>query len=182
MPEISPSLPAIGTALPALGGTLGAYFAMPDGSVRALIVCDSEHELECDAWGDYGQDVPGARGLDGMANTWAMADAGCEIAKTVLVLATGGHADWMIGSRAQMLALYECVPGLFDKAGWYATSSQYSRHLAWAQDFECGHSYDRLKGAPLRVRPLRCIQLQALQDFFTSSGEAGAAAQPATEA
>ena len=175
------TLPSIGTALPALGGTLGAYFALPDGSVRALIVPPIEHELKSE-WGCHGKDVPGARGVDGMANTRAMAAAGSEIATTVLGLTTGGHADWFIGSRLQMLALYESVPELFGKEGWYATSSQFSRLYAWAQDFEYGHSSDYVKDYGFRVRPLRCIQLQELLDFFASSGEAGAQAQPATEA
>lgn len=181
MPKTSIALPAIGTELPALGGTLGAYFAMPDGSVRALIVPSIDHELT-GKWGCYGKDVPGARGIDGMANTRAMAEAGSAIAKKVLGLTMGGHSDWLIGSRLQMLVLQESLPGLFDQEGWYLTSSQCSRNNAWCQDFEYGYSNVSLKGDKFRVRPLRCIQLQEIQGFFNSSGEAGAQAQPATEA
>lgn len=172
MPKTSIALPAIGTELPALGGTLGAFIAYTDGSVRGLIVAPSAHEIS-GAWGKHGIDVPGARGIDGMASTVAMADAGSEIAQAVLALKVGGIAGWHIGSQAEMMVLKTCVPDLFNKKPLYWTSTQYSRSDAWCQDFEYGRSNDYYKYYEFRVRPLRCIQLQELQDFAPLAGEAG---------
>lgn len=151
--------PAIGTLLPTLGGTLGAYCAMPDGSVRAVIVAAPEHELT-GQWGEYGLDVPAARGMCGMASTQAMAAAGSTLAQAVRALTIGGHSDWHIPSRAQLLHLYDNAPQLFDKAGWYWSSTQYSRGYASCQDFEYGYSYALGKDHEFRARPVRSIQLQ----------------------
>lgn len=150
---------AIGTRCFALGGTLAAILARPDGTVYGLIVADAAHEAT-GTWGEYGQDVPGAKGPDGAANTQAMLAAGSPIAQAVRALNIEGHADWFIPSRLQMLALYESVPELFDKDSWYWTSSQGSRYTAWCQDFEYGDSYASYKDSEFRARAVRSIQLQ----------------------
>ena len=150
---------AIGTRCFALGGTLGAILARPDGTVYGLIVADAAHEVT-GTWGEYGQDVPGAKGPDGAANTQAMLAAGSPIAQAVRALNIEGHTDWFIPSRLQMLALYESAPDLFDKDSWYWTSSQYSRITAWCQVFEYGDSLASLKDNEFRARPVRSIQLQ----------------------
>lgn len=150
---------AIGTRCFALGGTLGAIVARPDGSIYGLIVAGAEHDVRGE-WGTYGKDWPDAKGTDGAANTAAMLAAGSPIAQAVRALAIEGHADWYIGSRLEMLALYESASELFDKDSWYWTSSQYSRSNAWCQDFEYGHSFAGSKGYEFRARPVRSIQLQ----------------------
>ncbi|WP_228895657.1 DUF1566 domain-containing protein [Acidovorax sp. Leaf73] len=149
----------IGTHLPAEGGTLGAIIARRDGTTYGLIVADAAHDVT-GTWGEYGQDVPGAKGPDGAANTQAMAAAGSPIVQAVRALNIEGHADWFIPSRMQMLALYETSPDLFDKDSWYWTSSQYSRSHAWCQDFEYGSSSASDEDDELRARPVRSIQLQ----------------------
>jgi hypothetical protein len=172
MSNLRLTIPTIGTHLPALGGTLGAFIAYTDGSVCGLIVAPSVHEIS-GTWGKRGIDVSSARGIDGMASTMAMADTGSEIAQAVLALKVGGIAGWYIGSQTEMMVLKTCAPDLFDKKPLYWTSTQCSRSLAWAQDFEYGYSYDVSKGHEFRVRPLRCIQLQELQAFAPLAGEAG---------
>ena len=172
------ALPAIGTHLPAHGGKLGAYFALPDGSVRALIYAGREHEFN-GAWGLYGKDVSDARGIDGMASTVAMAAAGSDTAKAMRALTINGHNDWFIGSRVQMILLSENAPEDFDKDVWYLTSTQYSADLAWCQDFEYGDSDAYGKDTEFRAVPLRCIQLQELKPLALpgeAGGEAGIAA------
>ncbi|MBD9395162.1 DUF1566 domain-containing protein [Acidovorax sp. ACV01] len=154
------SVPAIGSHIPEQGGTLGAILAHPDGSgLYGLIVADAAHDVT-GKWGEYGQDVPGAKGPDGAANTQAMLAAGSPIAQAVRALNIEGHTDWFIGSRLQMLALYEASPGLFDKDSWYWTSSQSSRYDAWCQGFEYGSSDAGYKVSEFRARPVRSIQLQ----------------------
>lgn len=150
---------AIGTHSPfALGGTLAATVARPDGSTYGLIVADAEHEVR-GQWGVYGQDVPGAKGTDGAANTRAMAEAGSPIAKAVLALRVDAYADWYIPSRLEMLALYETSPELFSTEHWYWSSSQFSRSSAWCQDFEYGGSDALSKVNEFRARPVRSIPL-----------------------
>jgi hypothetical protein len=151
--------PTIGTHLPAQGGTLGAIIARPDGTTYGLIVADARHEVR-GQWGEYPQDVPGAKGHSGASNTAAMLAAGSTIAQAVCALHIDGHADWYIPSRLEMLALYEASPALFDKDGWYWSSSQYSRYTAWCQVFEYGNSTAYDKGNEFRARPVRSIQLQ----------------------
>lgn len=146
-------------SLSAMGGTLAAIIARPDGTTYGLVVADAEHDVRGE-WGDYNQDVPGAKGPNGAANTQAMAEAGSTIAQAVLALRIEGNAGWYIPSRLEMLALYEAAPALFDKDSQYWTSSQYSRGSAWCQEFEYGYSYASLKGLEFRARPVRSIQLQ----------------------
>ena len=149
---------AIGTHCFALGGTLGAILARPDGTVYGLIVADAEHDVR-GQWGEYSKDVPRAKGLDGAANTTAMLAAGSPIAEAVRAVTIDGHTDWHIGSRLEMLALYESVPDLFNKDSWYWTSSQYSRCSAFCQHFGYGDSRADGKDSEFRARPVRSIQL-----------------------
>lgn len=155
------ALPLPGTKLPHLGGNLGAYVAHADGSVRALIVSPATHE-RAGTWGEYGQDVPGARSIDGLASTNAMAEAGSELARAVRALTIGGCALWYIPSRLEWLALQTQAPQLFKKTGWYWSSTQYSRLSAYCQDFEYGYSNAHGKDTPRRARAVRSVQLQDL--------------------
>lgn len=153
------NMPAIGDLMPSEGGTLAAILARPDGTTYGLIVADASHDIEGE-WGEYGQAVDGARGTDGMASTQAMAQAGSEIAQKVLAMDIAGHRDWYIPSRLELLACYELAPQLFERDGWYWSSTQYSRYYAWCQAFEYGHSYANGKDDEFRARPVRSIQLQ----------------------
>jgi hypothetical protein len=154
--------PASGVVWPGQGGlficTVPAMFGMP---MRHLIAATEERDGLM--WGERGEDVAGAASqFDGAANTLALLrDGGGETpaAQYAANHQADGHEDFFLGSRFEMLMCYWHAPQLFQKAGWYATSSQYSRHYAWAQDFEFGDSNDHCKAAPLRVRPLRCIHL-----------------------
>lgn len=167
----------IGTYLPPEGGTLAAILALPDGRTYGLIVSAAKHE-RTGVWGEYGQDVPGARGIHGLASTNAMAEAGSEIARVVRAMVLDGHADWYIPSRLELLAAYEGAPELFDKDDWYWSSTQSSRCSAWCQDFEYGLSRAYLEDYEFRARPVRSIQLQP----FTPSALAGEGPAPIGEA
>ena len=163
------TLLAPGTKLPHLGGTLGAYVARADGGVRAVIVAPAKYE-RTGTWGEYGQDVPGARGIDGLASTNAMAEAGSELARAVRALVIGGCAQWYIPSRLEWLALQTQAPQLFKKTGWYWSSTQFSRDIAWCQDFEYGYSLATRKGSPRRARAVRSVQLQDLSPSALPAG------------
>ena len=153
--------PASGELWPSQGGfficTAPAMFGLP---ARHLIAAREERDGL--AWGGRGEDVPGAASqFDGAANTVALLRDSSEHPAALYAAnyQSDGHADFFLGSRLDMLLCYWHAPQLFQKEGWYATSSQCSRHLAWAQGFEYGYSYGHSKDAPLRVRPLRCIHL-----------------------
>jgi hypothetical protein len=166
MERRTPTLPTFGEIVPGTGGRLGAIMrgALVDGGRQAdyaVIVPDAkEANLGRMAWGKYDQDVAGAASLtDGLANTIAMAAAGCAAAVKVRSLSIDGCGDFYIPSRAEMWALRANVPELFDKE-WHWTSTQSSRNDACVQDFANGGSGWFTKGSGCRVRAVRRIQLQ----------------------
>lgn len=72
---------------------------MIDGRLAVIVSASKQHELR-GVWGEYGQDVKGAKStFDCVANTQAMAEAGSEIAKQVQALTINGFSDWAIPSR-----------------------------------------------------------------------------------
>lgn len=162
------TIPAIGTHLPAQGGTLGAILARPDGSTYGLIVCDAEHAFRA-AWGPS-KTIKGATGIDGMAATRAMAEAGSKTAKRVLELCAGGHADWHIPTRLELLALHLHAPQTMEQT-WHWSCTQASSGSAWSQDFNYGYQLDDGVSAEGAVRAVRSFDLQS----FNPLVEGGAA-------
>lgn len=158
-------LPAIGCFIVSQGGYLGAIMrgAAADGSQDyALIVpAAAGAEIEATAWAPEYVKIEGADSkTDGVANTAAMAAAGLDLAKRITELDLHGFQDWHLPATHELRALYINVPELFDKDGWYWSSTQYSRYYdAWCQDFECGGSSSNAKGGELRARPVRQIPL-----------------------
>ena len=159
------TLPLFGALLAAHGGHFGAVLrgAAADGSEDyALIVAPaaSAGELIDQRWGEYGLDVPGAASqTDGPANTAAMAAAGNALGSAVLALDLEGHTDWYLPAAAELRALQATVPELFEKRGWYWSSTPFSRLYAWCQDFEYGSSYHYVKYYEFRARAVRRIPL-----------------------
>ena len=107
------------------------------------------------AWGEYGQDVPGAAcRFDGHANTLAMAEAGSALAQAVRAL----PGDCHLPSQAEAALCTATVPEAF-KPGYHWTSTQHSAHGAWVQGFEHGTSGWYGKGNEFRAVAVRKIQL-----------------------
>ena len=101
------------TALPTIAGTpfAGGFYAgrfQLDGTEYALIVAPKAHgEHAATAWGEYGQDIAGARSYnDGRANTEAMAAAGSALGQWALQLDIDGHTDWYLPSRDELELCY----------------------------------------------------------------------------
>ena len=98
------NIPAIGAALE------GGFYAgrvQIDGQQYALVVAPKADGETTGKWGEYGQDVPGARNYnDGRANTLAMAEAGSALAQWALGLSIAGHDDWYLPSRDELEILY----------------------------------------------------------------------------
>lgn len=73
----------------------------------ALIVAPKAEGETTGKWGEYGQDIPGARScFDGRANTLAMAESGSDLASWALGLKINGFDDWYLPSRDELEILY----------------------------------------------------------------------------
>lgn len=163
--EVSQFLPAPpvtpGAYWPGQGGhyvcTLPAQFGLPE---RHLIVAaDEKTEI---TWGAHGEEIPGATSqVDGRSNTQALAANGGKHPAAAWTSAheADGHKDFHLPSRFELFMCWLSAPQLFDKSGWYWSSSQFSRSDAWCQGFEYGYSYLSGKANELRARPVRWIHL-----------------------
>lgn len=116
------------TALPVIGAKLGGGFYTGilsiDGVLHAVIVAPKSGGEHADApWGDYGKLIKGADSYaNGLANTKAMAKAGCKIADWALALRIGGFKDWAIPARDQLELIYRNLKPTTDKNYCYFRS------------------------------------------------------------
>ncbi|MFZ2309630.1 MAG: DUF1566 domain-containing protein [Rhodoferax sp.] len=152
--------PAAGEYWQGQGGyyicTLPALLGMP---ARHLIVSANEKD---DLTFGPDKEVSGAGShIDGAANTTALLKSGDAhpAAHWARTYTADGHNDFFLPSRYDLLMAWLCAPKLFKTSGWYWSSTQFSRHLAFVQDFEDGGSYWLNKGDERRVRASRAIQL-----------------------
>jgi len=157
----APTPPAPGQPWPGQGGificTLPAQFGL---SARHLVA--GTNEAEDLTWGPYGEEAPDATSqTDGRANTAALVAASDEhpAAEWAAKYTEDGHTDYYLPSRIELLMCYLHAPQVFKTSGWYWTSSQCSRDLAFCQDFEYGGSGANGKVYEFRARPVRSIQL-----------------------
>jgi len=82
----------------------------------ALVVAPKAMGETKGIWGEYGQDVPGARScFDGLANTKAMAETGSELATWALGLDINGFRDWYLGSRDEVEMCYRALKPTTDE-------------------------------------------------------------------
>lgn len=139
--------------------TLPALLGVP---ARHLVVGDSETD---DTVFGPSLDVPLAVSqLDGPANTAALLATGQNhpAAQWAAAYTADGHTDFFLPSRLDLVMAHICAPQLFQKSGWYWTSTQTSRHSAFVQDFEGGDSGWGDKDIGHRVRAFRRISLDLL--------------------
>lgn len=147
--------PEVGQPWPSQGGV---YLGLHQG--EHLVAMTAPEYNFTGAWGEYGNNVAGAKSrTDGMANTKAMAAAGCAIAIKVLALEFDGREDLFIPSQAQLQHAYAVAPSAFEKSGWYWSSTQYSSGYAFVQAFEVGNSSWNYEVYERRVRAFRVVQL-----------------------
>lgn len=152
--------PAHGEYWPGQGGryicTLPALLGVP---ARHLVVGENETE---DLKFGPSIDVPGAVSqLDGPANTAALLATGKDhpAAKWAAAYTADGHTDFYLPSRLDLVMAHICAPQLFQKSGWYFSSTQSSRDSAFVQAFEGGFSGWDVKGFGPRVRAFRWVHL-----------------------
>lgn len=154
--------PAHGEYWPGQGGhyicTLPALLGVP---ARHLVAGESETD---DVAFGPSLDVPGAASqLDGPANTAALLATGQDhpAAKWAATYTADGHTDFYLPSRLDLVMAHICAPLLFQKSGYYWSSTQLSRHSAFVQDFEHGYSFWLDKDIGHRVRAFRWVHLNA---------------------
>ncbi len=137
--------------------TLPALLGLP---ARHLIA--SKDEGEELTFGPY-EDISGATSpIDGPSNTKALLAAGKHpAAKWASEHTTDGHSDFHLPAKLDMVMAQICAPQLFNKEGYYWTSTQDSRGGAFVQDCEYGSSGWDGKDTEHRVRAFRWIHLNA---------------------
>lgn len=160
-PNLTP--PAIGDYWLGQGGryicTLPALMGMPE---RHLIAGEGEAE---DLTFGPRDDVPAATSqIDGAANTTALLATGKDhpAAQWARAYSADGHTDFFLPAKLDLVMAHICAPQLFNKSGWYWTSTQGSRSGAFVQDFEHGGSGWSNKDYEHRVRAFRVIPLDLL--------------------
>jgi len=89
------------------GGFFAGVFTIGTDRYGLIVSPKARGDLPNQPWGEYGQDIPKALSCnDGRANTYAMAEAGCTLAKTILALDIDGHTDWYLPSRDELELIY----------------------------------------------------------------------------
>lgn len=139
---------------PLAGGTFVTRYWL-NGVERALILLPEEIN---GPWGEYGQDVDGAKSYsDGAANTRAMAEAGSDLATRVLEL--DAHIPSHLEGALLMSAKADGLVTLREDR-WHWLSTQYSAYSAYSLDFEDGWLNDFGKDNVRLVRPVRSLPIQ----------------------
>jgi hypothetical protein len=161
------SLPALGALWPEQGGNFAGITRGATGATFAVIVSpkdlgDLRNIFEAVKWGGYGKDAPASgHWTDGLANTLALKATKTEYpaADVCTGFAHEGHADWYLPSIGELQLAHMHCKELFEKSGYYWSSTQNGRNIAWVQDFEYGYSTNSLKDYERRVRPFRRFPL-----------------------
>lgn len=114
------ALPIIGTPMP------GGFFTgaiMFNGQRRAIITASKKLGEFKGVWHPDYADVIGAKSfVDGLANTLAMAEADCPIAKQALALEIDGLKDFFIPSQDMLELQYRAFKPTRDQNSQYARS------------------------------------------------------------
>ena len=153
--------PPHGEYWPGQGGyyicTLPALLGLP---ARHLIAGKEQAKA---TFGSYEEVSDCSSPIDGPANTKALLAHGSHpAAQWASAYTADGHQDFHLPAKLDLVMAHICAPHLFDKKGYYWTSTQNSRYYAFVQGFEYGYSDWSLKGHELRVRAFRRIPLELL--------------------
>lgn len=98
--------------------------------------------------------------IDGPSNTKALLAIGDHpAAQWAAAYTADGRQDFHLPAKLDLVMAHICAPQLFDKEGYYWTSTQGSRLGAFVQAFEYGGSHWGFKDGEHRVRAFRWIQL-----------------------
>ncbi|GFM73789.1 hypothetical protein PSCICL_47810 [Pseudomonas cichorii] len=150
------NVPALGEYWPGEGGKNGGFVPargdVPDHYliVGATDIGDHKH-------GGHGHETGATSKTDGAANTRALIDSDIDhpAAKACSEYTADGHTDYHLPAASELYQCWLNCPELFDKAPWYATSTQYSADTIYVMVFSVGIQNHDNKGFERRVRPVR---------------------------
>lgn len=131
----------------------GIYVGDILGDDRVLYGLIMAEEMDIGA-AQFGADFKGTLSQwDGLSNTNALRGKS-PAADLAAGYERDGHCDFYLPARRELMVPLANVPHLFNKDGWYQTSTSYSDATAWAVYFEYGFvNGNRYCG--YRVRPFR---------------------------
>ena len=152
--------PAIGETWASQGGVYAGLMRGEDGQPdHHLIVPRVEQaQIKEIQWGGVGEDETAATSeRDGLANTRALIQSGHDhpAAHWVANLDLHGHRDWYLPARRELALCCATVPELFERSGYYWSSTQFSAYNAWGQAFAVGSQDLAHKCDALRARAVR---------------------------
>lgn len=147
--------PHIGEYLAGQGGIYAGEILGDDGTTYGLVIAEPQ-DVGKARWAPSGE-----RDLsewDGLTNTNRLRNE-CPAAKLASDYEAGGHADFYLPSRREMMIALANVPHLFGKDSWYWTSTPRSEDFAWAVGFEGGFVGTFTRNDEFRVRPFRRLPI-----------------------
>ena len=158
--------PSIGEAWPSQGGVYAGMMRGENGQPDYHLIVPTvdphavveQAEIEEIKWGSTGKEETAATSeRDGLANTRALiaSDNDHPAARWASNLELYGHRDWYLPARRELALCYATVPELFQKSGYYWSSSQFSANGAWARCFAYGYQLVDRKVHALRARAVR---------------------------
>lgn len=153
------NIPAIGQSWPEQGGVNAGLMRGANGKpdYYLIIATNDDGQNPSIKWGGYGIEVDGANcEFDGLDNTTALLKSGNDhpAAAWAAGVMIEGHNDFYLPSRREQSLMYANCPELFDSS-WYWSSTQYSAHNAWIQNFDDGNQNNNDKNEELAVRAVR---------------------------
>jgi hypothetical protein len=152
-------VPRIGDLWPGQGGVHAGMVRGQNGAPDFHIIVPTAPAayIASVAWGSRGEDETGAtHKRDGLANTISLVQSAHAhpAAEWAAGLEVDGFADLYLPSQGELALCCINVPELFEP-GWYWSSTQYSRYLAWHQYFGDGDQFISGKSYEGRARAVR---------------------------
>ena len=131
-------LPALGTAL---AGGFYAGLIQSGTALYAIIRAPKAEGFHAPtAWGEYGNEIEGADSVsDGLANTQAMAAAGCTLAQWALSLNIAGLADWYLPARDEAEIHYRAFKPTTEENWRYGRHGENSSAVPVTQKYSATH-------------------------------------------
>lgn len=157
--------------LPALGDALaGGFYAgliQSGTALYAIIRAPKAEGFHAPiAWGEYGNEIEGADSVsDGLANTQAMATAGCTVAQWALSLNIAGLADWYLPSRDEAEIHYRAFKPTTEE-NW-----RYGRHGENSSAVPITQKYSATSPAQTPIEAFQADGPEAFEDrsYWTST-------------
>lgn len=165
MQTISKSeLPSLGTPL---AGGFYAGLIQSGTALYAIIRAPKAEGFHAPiAWGEYGNEIEGADSVsDGLANTQAMAAAGCTLAQWALGLNIAGLADWYLPSRDEAEIHYRTFKPTTEE-NW-----RYGRHGENSSAVPITQKYSATSPAQTPIEAFQADGPEAFEDrsYWTST-------------